>query len=193
MNKKEKKRIGIFGGSFDPPHKGHLHIAKLFIKKLKLNKLIWSVSKKNPLVKKKYFYNFRQRKILSKKITSKIKNIKINDFDKKYSYQLLNTLKMKYKDKKFFFLIGLDNIKFLHKWKKLSSILNSSTLVIISRPGYLKEIKKTVFYRKNHKYLIKNYKANDIFPKKAWIYIKDKGVKISSSNIKNRLYKLKTD
>lgn len=186
-------RIGIFGGSFDPPHKGHLHIAKLFIKKLKLNKLIWSVSKKNPLVKKKYFYNFRQRKILSKKITSKIKSIKINDFDKKYSYQLLNTLKKKYKDKKFFFLIGSDNIKFLHKWKKLSSILNTSTLVIISRPGYLKEIKKTVFYRKNHKYLIKNYKANDIFPKKAWIYIKDKGVKISSSNIKNRLYKLKTD
>jgi len=193
LNKREKERIGIFGGSFDPPHKGHLHIAKLFIKKLKLNKLIWSVSKKNPLVEKKYFYNFRQRKILSKKITSKIKNIKINDFDKKYSYQLLNTLKKKYKDKKFFFLIGSDNIKFLHKWKKLSSILNTSTLVIISRPGYLKEIKKTVFYRKNHKYLIKNYKANDIFPKKAWIYIKDKGVKISSSNIKNRLYKLKTD
>ena len=193
MNKREKERIGIFGGSFDPPHKGHLHIAKLFIKKLKLNKLIWSVSKKNPLVEKKYFYNFRQRKILSKKITSKIKNIKINDFDKKYSYQLLNTLKKKYKDKKFFFLIGSDNVKFLHKWKKLSSILNTSTLVIISRPGYLKEIKKTVFYRKNHKYLIKNYKANDIFPKKAWIYIKDKGVKISSSNIKNRLYKLKTD
>ena len=193
MNKREKERIGIFGGSFDPPHKGHLHIAKLFIKKLKLNKLIWSVSKKNPLVEKKYFYNFRQRKILSKKITSKIKNIKINDFDKKYSYQLLNTLKKKYKDKKFFFLIGSDNVKFLHKWKKLSSILNTSTLVIISRPGYLKEIKKSVFYRKNYKYLIKNYKANDIFPKKAWIYIKDKGVKISSSNIKNRLYKLKTD
>ena len=193
MNKREKERIGIFGGSFDPPHKGHLHIAKLFIKKLKLNKLIWYVSKKNPLVKKKYFYNFRQRKILSKKITSKIKNIKINDFDKKYSYQLLNALKKKYKDKKFFFLIGSDNIKFLNKWKKLSSILNTSTLVIISRPGYLKEIKKTVFYRKNHKYLIKNYKANDVFPKKAWIYIKDKGVKISSSNIKNRLYKLKTD
>jgi len=190
LNKREKERIGIFGGSFDPPHKGHLHIAKLFIKKLKLNKLIWSVSKKNPLVKKKYFYNFRQRKILSKKITSKIKNIKINDFDKKYSYQLLNTLKKKYKDKKFFFLIGSDNVKFLHKWKKLSSILNTSTLVIISRPGYLKEIKKSVFYRKNYKYLIKNYKANDIFLKKAWIYIKDKGVKISSSNIKNRLYKL---
>ena len=191
--KKGKERIGIFGGSFDPPHKGHLHIAKLFIKKLKLNKLIWTVSNKNPLVKKKYFYNFRQRKILSKKITSKIKNIKINDFDKKYSYQLLNTLKKKYKDKKFFFLIGSDNVKFLHKWKKLSSIVNSSTLVIISRPGYLKEIKKTAFYRKNHKYLIKNYKANDIFPKKVWIYIKDKGVKISSSNIKNRLYKLKID
>jgi len=43
LKKKGNERIGIFGGSFDPPHKGHLHIAKLFIKKLKLKKLIWSV------------------------------------------------------------------------------------------------------------------------------------------------------
>ena len=193
MIKKEVDRIGIFSGSFDPPHKGHLYISKLFIKRLNLRKLIWSVSLKNPLLKKNYLYSYKERVNLSKKISKKINKIIINNFDKKYSYQLLNTLKKKYKDKKFFFLIGSDNVKFLHKWKKLSSILNTSTLVIISRPGYLKEIKKTVFYRKNHKYLIKNYKANDIFPKKAWIYIKDKGVKISSSNIKNRLYKLKTD
>lgn len=193
MKKKENERIGIFGGSFDPPHKGHLHIAKLFIKKLKLKKLIWSVSNKNPLVKKKYFYNFKERKTLSRKITNNNKKIIINNFDKKYSYQLLKAIKKKYKDNKIFFLIGADNIKYLHKWEKLSSILSHSTLVVISRPGYEKQMKRAVFYKRNHKNLFKNFNTCDVFPKKAWIYIKDKGVKISSSIIKNRLYKLKTD
>ena len=193
MKKKENERIGIFGGSFDPPHKGHLHIAKLFIKKLKLKKLIWSVSNKNPLVKKKYFYNFKERKTLSRKITNNNKKIIINNFDKKYSYQLLKAIKKKYKDNKIFFLIGADNIKYLHKWEKLSSILIHSTLVVISRPGYEKQMKRAVFYKRNHKNLFKNFNTCDVFPKKAWIYIKDKGVKISSSIIKNRLYKLKTD
>ena len=193
MKKKENERIGIFGGSFDPPHKGHLHIAKLFIKQLKLKKLIWSVSNKNPLVKKKYFYNFKERKTLSRKITNNNKKIIINNFDKKYSYQLLKAIKKKYKNNKIFFLIGADNIKYLHKWEKLSLILSHSTLVVISRPGYEKQMKRAVFYKKNHKNLFKNFNTCDVFPKKAWIYIKDKGVKISSSIIKNRLYKLKTD
>jgi len=193
LKKKENERIGIFGGSFDPPHKGHLHIAKLFIKQLKLKKLIWSVSNKNPLVKKKYFYNFKERKTLSKKITNNNKKIIINNFDKKYSYQLLKAIKKKYKNNKIFFLVGADNIKYLHKWEKLSFILNHSTLVVISRPGYEKQMKRAVFYKRNHKNLFKNFNTCDVFPKKAWIYIKDKGVKISSSIIKNRLYKLKTD
>ena len=50
--KKNNISIGILGGTFDPPHRGHLHISKVAIKKLKLNKLIWVVTKKNPLKKK---------------------------------------------------------------------------------------------------------------------------------------------
>jgi len=66
--KKEVDRIGIFSGSFDPPHKGHLYISKLFIKRLNLRKLIWSVSLKNPLLKKNYLYSYKERVNLSKKI-----------------------------------------------------------------------------------------------------------------------------
>ena len=68
-------KIGILGGTFDPPHKGHIHIAKIFLKKLKLKKLIWTVSKKNPLLKKKYYYSYEERIILSKKICNNIKKI----------------------------------------------------------------------------------------------------------------------
>ena len=70
MKKKIKKnytKIGILGGTFDPPHKGHLFISKVAIKKFKLNKLLWAVTKKNPLKKKPYL-SIKERIKLSKKI-----------------------------------------------------------------------------------------------------------------------------
>lgn len=55
MNKIKKDKIGILGGSFDPPHIGHLLISKLAKKKFKMSKIIWLITKKNPLKKKTYF------------------------------------------------------------------------------------------------------------------------------------------
>ena len=66
--KKKLKKIGILGGTFDPPHNGHLYISKLAIKKLKLYKLVWAVTKKNPL-KKKPLLNLYKRVFYSKKFT----------------------------------------------------------------------------------------------------------------------------
>ena len=189
MIKKEVDRIGIFSGSFDPPHKGHLYISKLFIKRLNLRKLIWSVSLKNPLLKKNYLYSYKERVNLSKKISKKINKIIINNFDKKYSYQLLNALKKKYKNKHIFFLIGSDNLRTFHKWKNYIQLFKNSTLVVISRPGYEKTIKQSYFYKKYKHKLLQKFNIKTKITKNAWIYIKDKGVNISSSNIKNRLYK----
>ena len=68
--KKNYNKIGILGGTFDPPHKGHLYISKIALKKLKLNKLMWIVTKKNPLKRKPYL-STKVRISLSKKITKK--------------------------------------------------------------------------------------------------------------------------
>ena len=67
LYKKKLNKIGILGGTFDPPHHGHLYISKIAITKLKLNKLMWSVTKKNPL-KQKPFLSLKERVRLSKKI-----------------------------------------------------------------------------------------------------------------------------
>ena len=53
MNLK-KNKIGILGGSFDPAHKGHLTISKESLKRFKLKKVIWAITKKNPFKKKKW-------------------------------------------------------------------------------------------------------------------------------------------
>ena len=73
LSKKDIK-VGILGGTFDPPHIGHIHISKIAIQKFKLNKLIWVVTKKNPL-KHKSHLNIEERIKLSKKITSKERKI----------------------------------------------------------------------------------------------------------------------
>ena len=191
MNSSRINRIGIFSGSFDPPHKGHIHISKIFLKKLKLKKLIWTVSKKNPLLKKKYYFSYKNRIILSKKISNNIKKIIVCNYDKKYSYQLIDLIQKKYKTSKIFFLIGSDNVKSFHKWKKFLQIINVCTLVVINRPGNYNAFKKSFFFKNYGKFMKKNLNNEKIIPQKTWIYISDKGKKISSSNIKNRLYKNK--
>ena len=56
----QKKYIGLLGGSFDPPHKGHLGISKIAIKKLELKKIYWVITKKNPF-KNESFYSLEER------------------------------------------------------------------------------------------------------------------------------------
>ena len=84
MHKLSKKniKVGILGGTFDPPHIGHLHISKIGIKKLKLNKLIWIITKKNPLKRKPYLKT-KTRIKLSKKITKNEKKIFVQYLDGK--------------------------------------------------------------------------------------------------------------
>ena len=65
---KKNIRLGILGGTFDPPHKGHLHIPNIAKKKLKLHNIIWVITKQNPFKKKPYLSTLTRIK-LSRDIT----------------------------------------------------------------------------------------------------------------------------
>ena len=166
--KKKYIKICILGGTFDPPHKGHLYISKVTIKKLKLNKLIWIVTKKNPLKKKPYL-NLKKRINLAKKITFKEKKIRVKHYENKIksatTYKLLNYIKKK--NTKMFFLIGADNLRKFHKWYNWKKIPRLAKIV--------------VFPRKN--YNIKSIAAKKL-DKKDLIYIRSKKINISSSLIR---------
>ena len=175
MRKLSKKniKIGILGGTFDPPHIGHLHISKVALKKLRLKKLIWAVTKKNPL-KKRPFLKIQARIKLSKKITSKEKKIFVHCFDDKIksgnTFDLLNYLKKKQKKAKLYFLIGADNLMKFHKWKNWKKIPKLAKIVIFPRDNYL--------IKKNKYIVLKTLKKKDL------IYINSKKVNISSSLIR---------
>ena len=64
------KSFGVLGGSFDPAHKGHLIISKIAIKKFRLKKVLWVITKQNPF-KTKSFYSLSQRIAKAKELTKK--------------------------------------------------------------------------------------------------------------------------
>ena len=170
---KKKFKVGILGGTFDPPHIGHLNISKIALKKLNLNKLIWVVTKKNPLKKKPYL-KIETRIKLSKKITNNEKKIFVNYLDNKIksstTYELLNYLKKKQKKSYLFFLIGADNLAKFHKWDKWKQIPKLAKIVVFPRNNHL--------IKKNKYIALKSLKKKDL------IYINSKKVNISSSLIR---------
>jgi len=170
---KNYKKVGILGGTFDPPHKGHLYISKLAIKILKLNSLMWVITKKNPLKKQPYLSTNLRIK-LSKKITKKEKRISVKYFDKKIkstsTYNLLKYIKKNNKKAKLFFLIGADNLVKFHKWNNWKRIPKLAKIVIFPR----------------HNYSIRSLSTNTLkeLNKKDLIYINSKKINISSSLIR---------
>ena len=104
--KKNYNKIGILGGTFDPPHMGHLHISKIALKKLRLDNVIWLITKQNPLKQKPYL-STNMRIKLTKDILKNQKKISVKYLDdkikSKHTFDLLNHFKKNNKKIKIFF------------------------------------------------------------------------------------------
>jgi len=173
-----RKTIGIFGGSFDPPHKGHVEISRISLKKIKLKKIYWIIAKKNPF-KKKPFFSLKQRMLRSKKAIKRYKKIKVLYLDDKikssHTINIINYFRKVKKQKNLCLILGSDNLVDFHKWTNWKKIVKLTKLVVFSRKGYNKKSKESIVV----KYL----------NKKNIIYINNKLINISSSSIKNNYLK----
>ena len=164
--KKIIKNIGLLGGSFDPPHKGHLAISINAKRKFKLKSIIWAITKKNPF-KKKSNLSLKKRIKLSKKITKFKKFIKIKYFEDKINsnktINLINYIKRK-NNYKIFLIIGADNLDKFHKWYKWKLISQKCNILVFDRLGYKSKALKSIAFRqlkqKNLKFV--NFKKVNI-------------------------------
>ena len=174
MIRSNRKKIGLLGGSFDPPHQGHLKISKIAINKLSLDKLYWCVTEQNPF-KKKTFFSLSKRIKKSKILTSEIKKIKVKYFEDKIksnrSIDLIKYLNKKNKKTEFFLIIGSDNLINLHKWKNWKLLTKLIKIVVFSRKDYDIKVRKSAITKQLKKI----------------IFIKNKPINISSTQIREKL------
>ena len=152
----KKIKIGILGGSFDPAHRGHLAISKEALKRYKLKKVIWAITKKNPF-KKLSNVNLLVRVKHCKKIIGNNNSIKVKFYEKKIkSNKTINLINYLNRNKKIeiFFLMGADNLISFHKWHKWETISEKCKIVVFDRYGYKKKsLNSTTFKRLNNKNL----------------------------------------
>lgn len=128
-------KIGIFGGSFNPPHKMHKKIALNLIKNKYLDKVIYVPTgnkyNKEELIDSKHRYN------MIKLMIKNYKNLELSDYELKntltYTYQTLDYFKKTYPNDEIYFICGSDNLKEITTWKNYEYILNNFKILVIKR------------------------------------------------------------
>ncbi|MBL4806539.1 MAG: nicotinate-nucleotide adenylyltransferase [Rhodobacteraceae bacterium] len=130
-------RIGLLGGSFDPPHLGHVHITKRALKRFKLDRVWWLVSPGNPL-KPNPPASMEKRMAACREIMQhprvKITNIEVT-LKTRYTAETIKKLQARYPGVKFVWLMGADNLAQFHKWQHWQWIAENIPIGVMARPG----------------------------------------------------------
>jgi nicotinate-nucleotide adenylyltransferase len=129
-------KVGLFGGSFDPAHEGHAHVAETAMKRLGLDRVWWLVSPQNPL--KPRSSAFSRRMASARKFARGSKMI-VTDLEKRlgcnFTYQTLRTLRRLYPGVRFYLVMGEDNLANFRKWRNWREVADAVPVVVVSRPG----------------------------------------------------------
>lgn len=129
-------RIGLFGGSFDPAHEGHAHVAETALKRLGLDRVWWLVSPQNPLKPKSSPFAKRMK---SAKAQAHGARMIVTDIEKQlrcgYTFETLRMLKRLYPGVHFCLVMGADNLANFRKWKNWREVADAVPVVVVSRPG----------------------------------------------------------
>ena len=134
-------KIGLFFGSFNPIHTGHLIIANYLANFTDLDKVWLVVSPQNPLKKYGDLINTYDRLEMAKLATDDSINLSVSDVELKlpqpsYTIDTLVHLHVKYPQHEFAIVMGSDNLATLHKWKNFKLLLRDYKIYVYPRPGY---------------------------------------------------------
>lgn len=134
------RKVGLLGGTFDPPHIGHFIIAQEVKTALNLDE-VWFIPTNQPPHKESAFFSSKARFKMLKCATGvmsdfSVEALELNRSGKSYTIDTIKTLKTNYPDNHFYFIIGGDMVEYLPKWHKIDELLSLVEFVGVNRSHY---------------------------------------------------------
>ena len=186
----KKDYIGIFGGSFDPIHKGHIESLKSVTEKLNLSKVLVIPNKVSPLKDLSVASSLEKIKMLEIAF-SDFKEIEIEDYELKKEGQSFMIETLQYLDKKlgkkkhFLLIIGEDSFQSFHHWKNYQNIIKMTSILVMNRPGLNNDLTKKAI--ELHQDCIENTYGDNNFKKGKIYFIKIKPNPASTTHIRENI------
>jgi len=184
-------RIAFYGGSFDPPHNGHLTIARKLIDLFTLDEFVFIPAFHAPHKKDKKptsaFHRFAMLSLAtSDKPNMRVSKIELDAPEKPYTYETQTKLKRKLTGAEVFFVIGADSWQEIDTWREWEQVLTLTNIVVVTRPG--SEIGFSHVTEKVRKRIIDLRKSRDSKTKDQQIYITDAvNLDVSSTEIRRKI------
>jgi nicotinate-nucleotide adenylyltransferase len=130
-------RVGLFGGSFNPAHEGHAHVAETALRRLALDRVIWLVSPQNPL-KPTHETAALTRRIWEALRYANGPSMIVSDAETRigsfYTIDTLRVLKARYPGVQFVWIMGADSLASFHRWRGWTQIMREMPVAVVARP-----------------------------------------------------------
>lgn len=158
-------KIGVFGGSFNPPHRMHLNIGLEIINKHYVDNVVYVPTGSKYKYKNNLLPDHNRLKMLEI-MTAKYENLTVNDYELKdevvYTCETLAYFKEVYPNDDIYFVCGADNLSYIDKWKNGEEILTNYKILVMKRNG--EEIEEILqrFKQYNHNIVVADIEQQDI-------------------------------
>ncbi len=131
-------RVGLYGGSFNPPHEGHAHVARSARRRLRLDRVIWLVTPGNPLKDPAALDSLPERMAEARHLAPQPGMI-VSDVERRigarYTVDTVRWFKARFPGVKFVWIMGADNLAGFHHWRGWRDLMAEIPVAVISRPG----------------------------------------------------------
>ncbi len=135
----QHRHVGLYGGSFNPVHDGHLHVAQTALRAARLDALVWLVSPHNPLKSTDELADYDQR-LAAVRQMARHRRFYVSDAEAqlgtRYSIDTIIRLQMLYPRTQFSFVMGADSFASLHLWRDWRRLMARLPILVVARPGY---------------------------------------------------------
>jgi len=186
-----RMKVGLFGGSFNPAHSGHVHVAQTASKRLGLHRVLWLVSPGNPLKSQASWGSYDRRVASAKSITSRLPGQFVCEseaaFGTRYSLDTIKGFQQRWPDVSFVWIIGADNLRQFHLWRNWRQIAKTIPIAIIARPSDPIRARLSPFARTFAASRLPQHLAKSLVNNKApaWTYLNAPYSRLSSTAIRS--------